>query len=257
MRVKLTIEYDGTNYAGWQRQKNAVSVQEMLERAALACCGESLSITGAGRTDAGVHARAQVAHFDKSCAIPPEKICYALNMHLPADIRVNQSEPVSADFHARFCATGKAYRYTIHNGSHAPALNRFTAAHVRGRLDADAMRQAASAIVGTHDFAAFCASGCEVKSTVRTVYSLVVTEQPPLIHIDITGSGFLYHMVRIIAGTLIEIGLGKRAPDCMQQILAGRDRNAASATAAAKGLTLIAVYYTPIANTWGQNDNEG
>lgn len=245
MRVKLTIEYDGTHYAGWQRQKNAVSVQEMLERAANAAFGEKTPVTGAGRTDAGVHACAQTAHLDTNSSIPAHKICYALNMHLPADIRVHKSDPVSADFHARFDATGKTYRYTIQCGAHASALNRYTSVHVRDGLDTGAMRQAAEFIIGTHDFAAFCASGSDVKSTVRTIYSVTVTENAPLIHINITGSGFLYHMVRILAGTLIDIGLKKRTPDCMGQILYGRDRNAASATAPAKGLTLVAVYYTP------------
>jgi tRNA pseudouridine38-40 synthase len=245
MRIRLTVEYDGTNYAGWQRQKNAVSVQEMLERSYYSACGETVSITGAGRTDAGVHALAQVAHFDTNSTIPAEKISFAMNMYLPEDIRARRSEEAAEGFHARFDAKGKTYRYTIHNGIHAPALQRHTAAHVRGRLDVAAMRKAARYIIGTHDFACFCASGSEVKSTVRTVHSLGITEQFPLIHMDITGSGFLYHMARIITGTLIDTGHGKLSPKDMREIIDGRDRNKAGATAPAQGLTLIAVYYTP------------
>lgn len=246
MRVKLTIEYDGTNYAGWQRQKNAVSVQEMIERAFFSAAGETVCIYGAGRTDAGVHARAQVAHFDTNSKIPADKISFALNMHLPPDIRVLNSQETAEDFHARYCALGKTYRYTIHNGVHAPAILRYTAAHVRGRLDIEAMQKAAEAVKGTHNFAAFCAGGSEVASTVRTVTRLDVIEHSPLIHIDITGSGFLYHMVRIIAGTLIEVGQKKRFPECMAKIIAGRDRNAAGITAPAKGLMLMEVHYNTI-----------
>ncbi len=248
MRIKLTIEYDGTNYAGWQRQKNAVSIQETIEHAFFAASGEKVCIHGAGRTDAGVHARAQTAHFDTNCTIPAEKISFALNMHLPPDIRVINSQECPQDFHARYCAVSKTYRYTIHNDVHAPALLRYTAAHVRGRLDIDAMRKAAQAVIGTQDFAAFCAGGSDAVSTVRTVTSIDVIEQRPLIHIDITGSGFLYHMVRIIAGTLIEIGLKKRPPESMARIIAGRDRNAAGITAPAKGLTLMDVHYMPDAD---------
>lgn len=246
MRVKLTVEYDGTGYAGWQRQTNGMSVQEMLERAFLKASGEAASITGAGRTDAGVHALAQVAHLDTDCTIPPDKISFAMNMHLPPDIRVQSSEAVAADFHARFCATGKTYRYTICNSIHAPAILRHTAAHVRGSLDIEAMQKAAAYIVGTHDFLSFCASGSEVEGTVRTVYSVDITGQPPLIHMDICGSGFLYHMVRIIAGTLIETGLGKRQPESMAQTIAACDRSMAGVTAPAKGLLMAAVHYTPI-----------
>ena len=243
MRIKLIVEYDGTNYAGWQRQINGLSVQQALEIAFEKASGEKTAIHGAGRTDAGVHAEAQVAHLDTHCTIPPEKICYALNMQLPPDIRVKHSELVDDDFHARFCAKGKTYRYTIYNSTHAPAICRLTAAHVRGNLDIAAMREAAAYVCGTHDFACFCAGGSEVKDTVREVYSLTVTHAPPFYYIDVTGSGFLYHMVRIIAGTLIEIGLGKRRPGCMPDILSGCTR--AGATAPAKGLTLKTVYYSP------------
>lgn len=243
MRVKLTVEYDGTNYAGWQRQTNGLSVQEMLERAFEAASGESVRVHGAGRTDAGVHAMAQVAHMDTECTIPPEKICYALNMHLPPDIRVKSSEQADDSFHARFDAKGKHYRYSIVNAAHAPAIYRHTAAFVRGPLDVAVMREAAAYVLGTHDFACFCASGSDVKDMVRTVYSLDMTKENPFIHIDIKGSGFLYHMVRIIAGTLIEIGQSKRTPDSMKDIIDSQNRECAGVTAPAKGLMLMRVYY--------------
>jgi len=243
MRVKLTVEYDGTNYAGWQRQTNGLSVQEALERAFEAASGNHTVIHGAGRTDAGVHAMAQIAHLDTECSIPADKICYAINMHLPPDIRVKHSEKADDDFHARFSAKGKHYRYTIHNAAHAPAVYRHTAAHVRGRLDVEAMQEAAEYIIGTHDFACFCASGSEVKETVRTVYSLDIIQDEPFIQMDIKGSGFMYHMVRIIAGTLIEIGQKKRPPVSMKDIIASKDRERAGVTAPAKGLMMVAVYY--------------
>ncbi len=243
MRVKLTVEYDGTNYAGWQRQTNGLSVQEALERAFEAASGEHVAIHGAGRTDAGVHAMAQVAHLDTKCSIPAEKICFAINMHLPPDIRVKQSEPVSDDFHARFSAKGKHYRYVIYNATHAPAVHRHTSAHIRGALNVAAMREAAKHVVGTHDFASFCASGSEVTSTVRTVDSLDINQDGPFIIMDIKGSGFLYHMVRIIAGTLIEIGQKKRPSIRMKSIIASKDREQAGVTAPAKGLMMMAVYY--------------
>ena len=243
MRIKLVIEYDGTHYAGWQRQLNALSVQEVLERAFEAASGELVRIHGAGRTDAGVHALAQVAHMDTQSTIPPDKICFAMNMHLPPDIRVKSSEKAHDDFHARFDAKGKHYRYTIHNAAQAPAIMRHTAAHVRGALNVTAMREAAAYVLGTHDFAAFCASGSEVTDTVRTVNSLIITEEEPFIRIDIKGTGFLYHMVRIIAGTLIEIGQGKRTPASMQSIIASKDREKAGVTAPAKGLTMVSVTY--------------
>jgi tRNA pseudouridine38-40 synthase len=241
MRIRLIVEYDGTNYAGWQRQTNGLSVQEALERAFEKASGKYAAIHGAGRTDAGVHAEAQVAHLDTQCSIPPEKICYALNTFLPPDIRVRRSEKMDDSFHARFDAKGKTYRYTIYNDIHAPAIYRNMAAFVRGSLNTGVMRAAAEKLCGTHDFAPFAASGSEVKDTVRTIYGIALMAEEPFIRIDVTGSGFLYHMVRIIAGTLIEVGLGKRQPECIDAILAGKEPP--GATAPAKGLTLKKVYY--------------
>ncbi|MDD5017456.1 MAG: tRNA pseudouridine(38-40) synthase TruA [Eubacteriales bacterium] len=245
MRVKLVIEYDGTNYAGWQRQKNGITVQEVLEQAFCKASGERAVIHGAGRTDAGVHAEAQVAHLDTNCTIPANKISYAMNMLLPPDIRVKQSAEAGKDFHARFSAKAKTYRYTYYNDTHASAIYRNTTTHVHGRIDIRAMKIAAEYIRGTHDFACFCASGSDVTDTVRTVYRLAVTSDEPFIHIDVTGSGFLYNMVRIIAGTLIDVGQKKVSPEHVKDVICGRDRTKASATAPARGLTLKEIHYTP------------
>ena len=241
MRVRLIVEYDGTNYAGWQRQRDFMSVQEAMELAFERAVGEKVCLHSAGRTDAGVHAEAQVVHFDTDCVIPPERLSYVFNMHLPPDIRVRRSEAADPSFHARFDAKAKTYRYTIYNDTHAPAIYRNTAAFVRGRLDVDKMRDAAARLCGTHDFKPFSANGTEVKDTVRTIYDITVTADLPYIWIDVTGSGFLHHMVRIIAGTLIQVGIGKREPDCIEAILEGREL--AGPTAPAHGLTMKKVYY--------------
>ncbi len=247
MRIRLTVEYDGTAYAGWQRQKNGYSVQQALEEAFFKASGEHAAITGAGRTDAGVHALAQVAHLETQCTIPPDKISYAMNTFLPPDIRVKRSERANDDFHARFNSCGKTYRYTICNEPHPSAIYRNLSCHICGSLDIEAMRAAAACLIGEHDFAAFCAAGSEVKDTVRTVYTLAITAAEPFLRIDITGSGFLYHMVRIIAGTLIDVGLKRIPPERMKEIMLGKDRKAASATAPAQGLTLVKVFYESLA----------
>lgn len=245
MRVKLVIEYEGTNYAGWQRQLNGVSIQEALEEAFFAASGQRAVIHGAGRTDAGVHALAQVAHLDTTCTIPANKISFAMNMLLPEDIRVRSSCEVPEDFHSQYSAKAKTYRYAFYNDTHASAIYRNITAHIHGKIDLPAMKAAAAFIRGTHDFACFCASGSSAETTVRTIYRLEITSQEPFIYIDVTGSGFLYNMVRIIAGTLIDVGLKKIAPEYVKEIVNGRDRNKASATAPARGLTLVVVHYTP------------
>lgn len=246
MRIRLIVEYEGTNYAGWQRQKNGLSVQQTLEDAFEKVSGQRVSITGAGRTDAGVHALAQVAHFDTACTIPPEKISYAMNTVLPPDIRVKRSELADETFHARFDARGKTYRYTIYRATHPSAICRNLSWHIRGDLDVAAMREAAACLIGEHDFAAFCAAGSEVKNTIRVIHALTLTEANSFLYIDVTGSGFLYHMVRIIAGTLADAGLNRIPPERVKEILDGKDRNAASPTAPAQGLTMVEVYYQPL-----------
>ena len=190
-----------------------------------------------------MHALAQVAHLETACTIPPEKISYAMNTFLPSDIRVKRSERADERFHARFDARGKTYRYTIYRAPHPSAIYRNLSWHLSGALDVAAMRAAAAYLVGEHDFAAFCAAGSEVKDTARTVYALEISEEGPFLYLDIRGSGFLYHMVRIIAGTLADAGLGRIPAERVKEILDGKSRLAASATAPSQGLTLVEVYY--------------
>lgn len=242
-RIHLTVEYDGTNYAGWQRQANAMTVQEKIERAVQRLTGEELCVSGASRTDAGVHALGQSAHFDTESRIPADKFSFALNTLLPPDIRIVRSEEVSPDFHARFSGRGKRYRYLIHAAPHAGALNRLTHAHVIYPLDVEKMRREATTLVGTHDFAAFAASGSVVKDTVRTIWRADVEQNGPEICLTVEGNGFLYNMVRIIAGTLIGVGSGKLAPGAFCRAIESRNRLDLGITAPARGLTLMEVFY--------------
>lgn len=241
--IKLTIEYDGSRYAGWQRQENAMTVQQKLEESLRKLCSEPINVIGSGRTDSGVHARGQVANFKTSSTIPPERFSLALNSVLPYDIRVRQSEEVSMDFHARFSATGKKYRYSIINNTHGTAIGWQYLYHVYLPLDLDAMSQAAKEFKGTHDYAAFMASGSPVSSTVRTIYESKLIQEERLLHFIVNGNGFLYNMVRIMAGTLIDVGKGKISADKIPNIIASKEREKAGATAPANGLFLEEVYY--------------
>lgn len=243
MKIKLIIEYDGTNYSGWQRQNNAVSIQSTIEEAIEKATGQKVVIHGAGRTDAGVHAVGQCAHFEIDSKIPAEKFSYVLNLVLPADIRIKNSIKVLDSFHARYDAVGKHYRYVIYQGEHDTALYRNIMAHVRGPLCIEDMKAAAKYLEGTHDFAAFHASGTNVQNTVRTISKLSVEKYENDILIDVMGTGFLYNMVRIIAGTLIEIGRGRRDIESVRDALQSGDRRKAGVTAPAKGLTLMSVFY--------------
>ena len=244
-RIHLIVEYDGTAYAGWQRQANAMTVQEKLERAILKLTGEELCVSGASRTDAGVHALGQSAHFDTESRIPADKFSFALNTMLPPDIRVTRSEEVPLEFHARFSTRGKRYRYLFHAAPHAGALTRNTHAHVIYPLEVEKMQIEAQDLVGTHDFAAFAASGSVVKDTVRTIYRAEVTREGSEIRLIVEGSGFLYNMVRIIAGTLIGVGSGKLEPGAFRRAIASGDRLDLGITAPAHGLTLMEVFYDP------------
>lgn len=243
MRIRLDIEYDGTGYCGWQRQDNAVSVQEKIEDAVLAVTGEKAVVQGSGRTDAGVHALGQVAHLDTDTRIPPERLAYALNFHLPPDIRVLRSGQVPDDFHARFAARNKTYRYVYRNHPQRSALLRNLCAHERGTLDLDAMRRAAAHMTGRHDFRSFCAAGEPEKNTVREVQDIRIGRSGPWVTIEVTGTGFLHNMVRIMAGTLAMVGRGEMDPEQVPAILAARDRRLAGPTAPASGLFLVKVRY--------------
>ena len=243
MRIKLTIEYDGTAYAGWQRQENALAVQQVIEEALTKLTRARVVIAGASRTDEGVHALGQTAHFDTESRIPPDKYAFALNTMLPADIRIRKSEAVSEDFHARFSNKGKRYRYLIYQSPHAGALNRNTHAHVIYPLDDEKMRRELTALIGTHDFAAFAASGSVVKDTVRTIYSASLTRRGDELELLVEGSGFLYNMVRIIAGTLISVGAGRLEEGAFARAIQSGNRLDLGVTAPAHGLTLMEVYY--------------
>jgi len=242
-RIKLIVEYDGTNYAGWQRQDNALSVQEVLETALGKLLQSPVRVTGASRTDAGVHALGQSVHFDTESRIPPEKYAYALNTLLPRDVRVRLSRQVADDFHARFSTKGKRYRYRIYQSPHAGALNRNTHWHVMYPLDLEKMQRELDDLVGTHDFKAFAASGSVVKDTVRTIYRADVSRDENDYTITVAGTGFLYNMVRIIAGTVVSVGTGKLEPGAMKRAIETGDRLTLGVTAPAYGLTLMEVFY--------------
>lgn len=241
--IKLIIEYDGSNYHGWQSQINASAVQDIIRKAIMRLTGEECTLIGSGRTDAGVHAYGQVANFHTDSSIPSEKFSYALNSLLPKDIVIRGSSEVNDDFHSRFSAKGKKYRYVIYNSEFPSALLRNRAFHVTNFLDFDEMYKAVCFFKGTHDFSAFKASGSSVKTPIRTITDITLERRDSTIVFEIAGSGFLYNMVRIIVGTLLEVGTGKIKSDSIPEIINSRDRNKAGKTAPPQGLFLIEVYY--------------
>lgn len=252
MRFRAVISYFGKEYVGWQRQLNGPSVQEALERALSETFGAPTQATASGRTDAGVHAEGQVVHFDADTAIPPEKIPFAVNTRLPDDISMLSCEPVSEDFNARFSAKRKTYRYDIYVSRHRRPVLEQTHAHVVTPLSLTVMRACADAIEGEHDFKGFEASGSAVKSTVRTVYSIELkaegaaedgTLSEGRLSVYVTGNGFLYNMVRIIAGTLVYAGQGKLSVEDVERVLETGDRTLAGKTLPPHGLTLVSVGY--------------
>ena len=242
-RFKLVIEYDGTAYSGWQRQINGPSVQQTLEEALARLTGEKIGVVGSSRTDAGVHAYGLCAHFDSATRVPPEKICFALNTMLPPDIRIRDSMLAPEGFHARFSTCGKVYRYTFCNARHACAIGRQYKAHAPMPMDEELMCKEAQSLCGKHDFAAFAASGSVAKSTVRTIYRAEVRRQGEDVVFTVLGDGFLYNMVRILTGTLVDVGRGRICPEQMTEILDAKDRQAAGHTAPPFGLYLAKVYY--------------
>ena len=245
-RILLTIAYDGTNYSGWQKQKDeaVITVEGELTKALrLLFRNPALECVGASRTDAGVHALGQRAVIDVETSIPAEKIPLAIRSFLPADIVVTKAEEVAETFHPRFDCVKKTYEYRFWN---APAKNpkeRLYSAYVQKPLDVERMNEGAKAFLGTHDFAAFCAAGAQVSTTVRTIFDCHVEKQGESVRILVTGDGFLYNMVRILAGTLMAVGMGQRKPEEMPDILAACDRAAAGPTAPAKGLMLVGMEY--------------
>ncbi|NLZ92963.1 MAG: tRNA pseudouridine(38-40) synthase TruA [Firmicutes bacterium] len=240
--IKLTLSYAGTNYHGFQRQKNAITIQEKVEQALQTVFGESIPLTAAGRTDAGVHAVGQVVNFKVATSIPINRIPYALNANLPHDIVVTAAEFVPDDFHARYCAKSKVYRYTIDNAEHPRVFTRHYALHIGYPLNLTLMQQAAATLVGKHNFRSFMASGSSVQTTERHLLRLDVQKQQQYIEITVEADGFLYNMIRIITGTLIEVGRGKRPPD-LTPVLNERSRAAAGWTAPPHGLVMLEVKY--------------
>jgi len=243
-RYKLTIEYDGTGFAGWQRQANGLSVQEALEAAITRFCGEQVPVRGAGRTDAGVHALGQTAHFDLTRVVPPEVLRGAVNHHLrPAAISVLAAEPAPEDFDARRSATCRVYRYRISNRRAPPALDRGRVWQVAPPLDVAAMREGARHLIGHHDFSTFRDSLCQAKSPLRTLDALDLRRIDDEIHIEARARSFLHRQVRNMAGTLKLVGLGRWHPDDVARALAARDRRAGGPTAPPEGLYLVEVCY--------------
>ncbi|MBZ4688526.1 MAG: tRNA pseudouridine38-40 synthase [Clostridia bacterium] len=244
--LKVTIAYDGTNFNGWQvqtKQRHVRTVQATVQNAVKKIFKEESQITAAGRTDAGVHARGQVINFYTKSSIPADRVPLALNSVLPQDIVAFNCEEVDEAFHARYSAYKKWYRYVIYNDMFPDVFSRDYAHFVRSKLDLETIRAAASKFKGTHDFRSFCASGTSVQDFVRTVKSCRISKKGKYLFIDVAGDGFLYNMVRIIAGTLLEVGKGKIAPEEITEIIEAREREKAGPTAPAKGLYLMKVFY--------------
>ncbi len=246
--IKLVVAYDGAAYHGWQRQADGIdTVQLRFEQAASRVMGHPLNVHGAGRTDAGVHAEGQVANFrTTNMAIPLEGIRRAINSRLPKDIAVRSAVEVGDDFHASLSATGKTYRYRIHVSPARPVMHYRQVCTYHRPLDVEAMHQAGQKLVGTHDFRAFTSSAETRQDTVRTIYRCEAAQLGAEVHITVRGSGFLYNMVRIIAGTLIEIGRGRWQADQIDRALAGLDRRQAGPTAPPEGLCMLCVHYDAV-----------
>lgn len=243
-RVRLTVAYDGTNYRGWQVQPNGITIEQVLNEKLSALLGEEIVVTGASRTDSGVHSLGNIAIFDTNTRMPAEKISFALNQRLPEDIVVQDSREVLSDWHPRYQNSRKTYEYRILNRTFRMPGRRFDTYFYYHPLDVEKMQQAAAYLEGEHDFKSFCAVGAQVKTTTRTIYSCNVTrDASDVITVRVTGNGFLYNMVRIIAGTLIKVGGGELAPEEIPLILEKKDRSAAGPTAPAHGLTMIGIEY--------------
>ena len=245
MKILLTVAYDGTNYCGWQRQSNGLSVQQVIEERGLPpVLGEPAPVLGASRTDAGVHALGQRACFSaENLAVPLEKLPMVINNGLPEDIAVVKAEAAPDGFHPIFDAKRKTYEYAVLNAAWPNPKQRLYSEHVRRELDFAAMAEAAGHFIGEHDFSAFRATDGSARTTVRTIYEARLFRDGGLITFRVTGNGFLYNMVRIMAGTLIEVGLGRICAGEVPGIILSRDRTKAGRTAPARGLTLIRVEY--------------
>ncbi len=242
-RIKITVAYDGTNYCGWQIQKNGITVEEVLNKTLSKFFGQDITVIGASRTDSGVHALGNVAVFDADVTMPPEKISYAINNLLPDDIRIQKSEEVESSFHPRYCDTRKTYEYKIYNAQFPDPTVRLYSHFVYYHLDEEKMQQGADYLVGEHDFKSFCTPKDDVENTVRTIYFIKVVREGNMVRIIINGNGFLYNMVRIIVGSLMKVGMGMIEPSEIKNILEAKDRTKAGHKAAACGLTLMDIQY--------------
>jgi tRNA pseudouridine38-40 synthase len=241
--LRFTLSYDGTNYSGWQRQANAVAVQGIVEDTLTKICKERITVIGSGRTDAGVHALGQVVSFRTSCRIPADRLAYALNSLLPSDIIAREGQNAPADFNARHSAKEKLYRYIIYNNPIPSPFFRLYAWHIPIQLDFAAMVQAAECFTGTHDFSAFCAAGGAQVNPVRSISFSGWRRLGDMLEYEVSGTGFLYHMVRNMVGTMVDIGKKKLQSDAVPSILAGKQRSMAGVTAPPQGLYLVSVMY--------------
>ena len=242
-RVLLRVAYDGTNYCGWQKQNNGVAVEAVLNKHLSELLGTEISVIGASRTDAGVHAMGNVAVFDTDSRIPGEKFAYALNQRLPDDIAIQDSKEVAPDFHPRYCKCNKTYEYRVLNRKFPLPTERLYSYFLYYNIDVEKMQEAVRHLVGTHDFASFCSANAQVKDTVRTVNFINVRKENDIITIQVNGNGFLYNMVRIISGTLLQVGMGRMSVMDVKNILDARDRTKSGPTAPAVGLTLVEINY--------------
>ena len=241
--IKLTIEYDGKEFNGWQKQPNKLNIQGTIEQAIKQITGEEVQLDASGRTDAGVHAFGQVANFKTNSNIPIEKIAIAINSNLKKSIRILQAEEVEERFHSRLSCKKKTYRYVINNSDIPSAIYRNLETHIPQKLNVEKMKEAVKFFEGEHDFKAFKASGTSSKSSVRTIYKANVYQENEKIFIELTGNGFLYNMVRIIAGTLVDVGLGKIEPEEIPKIIQEGKRENAGKTLPPNGLYLVKVMY--------------
>jgi len=243
MNIKLTMEYDGTNYAGWQKQLNAIAIQQIIEEAIYKLTSERVEVVGSSRTDTGVHAKAYVLNFFIESTIPPERFKQALNTKLPDDIVIIKSEEVSSEFHARYSSIGKKYCYSILNAPNKPAVGRNYVGYYKAPLNVELMQEACKLFIGEHDFSAFRNLGSSVKTTKRTISESYIVKEGNIIKYYVSADGFLYNMVRIIVGTLLQVGSGKIKVEDISSIIASKNRRRAGKSAPASGLCLQEVYY--------------
>ena len=241
--IKLTIEYDGKEYNGWQKQPNKLNIQGEIEKAISNITGEEVELNASGRTDAGVHALGQVANFKTNSNLPIEKMAIAINSQVKNSIRIIKAEEIEESFHSRYNCKEKTYRYIINNSKYGSAIYRGMEYHIPIKLDIDKMQEAAKYFEGEHDFKGFKSSGTSSKSSIRTIYKAIVKKENERIIIELTGNGFLYNMVRIISGTLVDVGLGKINPNSIPEIIESKDRTRAGKTLPPQGLYLVEVKY--------------